>query len=235
MSIVFDIILLVVIVFSTMRGMYKGFVRTFMKLISFAGSVVLTFLLYNPVSEYIYNLFVYKGVSGYIQSSFDRDVASVNVSLEKLFSDMPEFFENFLERFTSQATASEKFSDGTINSTDKLVEWISTPIATTLSKVIAFVGLFIILYIALKLLTRVLDRVAKLPVLNGLNKFLGLVLGLVLGVLTAWILAIAFNSLIPVCASLFPKVFGGATIDQTIITQALYKFNIFSILKLINF
>ncbi len=232
MSFLVDIILVAVILIAVISGWKKGFIRTFMGLISFAASIVLTWLLYNPVSKFIYDKFLLGGISRYIENAFEAELGGSGASLGELFAELPDVFTNFLNRFSNTNDAVTFYSENANATSAQLSRFMAEPIADSLSKIIAFVGLFIIIYIVLKLLTKLLDKIVKLPLLNGVNKFLGIVLGAVLGLFTAWVLAIAFEALLPQLSSLFPKLFKENTADTTIIMRFLYNFNPFALLNM---
>lgn len=232
MSFLVDIILVAVILISVISGWKKGFIRAFMGLISFTASLIATWFLYNPVSRIIYDKFLLGSISGYIENVFESELGGSGASLDQLFTELPDSFINFINRFSSTTDATAFYSENANATAGQLSRFMAEPIADTLSKIIAFIGLFIVIYIILKLLTKLLDGIVKLPLLNGVNKFLGVVLGALLGIFTAWVLAIAFNSLLPTLSGLFPKLFKESTADTTIIMRFLYNFNLFALLDM---
>lgn len=232
MSFLIDIILVAIIFIAAISGWKKGFIRSFMRLISFVASIVLTWLFYNQVAKFLYNKFLIGGVSRYIENAFEAELGGSGKSLSELFSELPDIFTNFLERFSTTNDATAFYSENANATSTQLSRFMAEPIADTLSKVIAFIGLFLIIYIVLKLVTKLLDGIVKLPLLNGVNKLLGIILGTLLGLFIAWLLAIAFDALIPQLSSLFPKVFKENTVDTTIIMRFLYNFNPFSLLDM---
>ena len=232
MSFLVDIILVAVILISVISGWKKGFIRAFMGLISFTASLIATWLLYNPVSKIIYDKFLLGSISGYIENVFEAELGGSGASLDQLFAELPDAFINFINRFSNTGDATAFYSENANATASQLSRFMAEPIAETLSKIIAFIGLFIVIYIILKLLTKLLDKIVKLPLLNGVNKFLGVILGALLGIFTAWVLAIAFNSLLPTLSGLFPKLFKESTADTTIIMRFLYNFNLFALLDM---
>ena len=81
-------------------------------------------------------------------------------------------------------------------------------------------------------MTLLLDKAVKLPLLNSVNKMLGIILGALLGIFFAWVLAIAFEALLPKLAMLFPKVFKESTAETTIIMRFLYNFNLLKVIDM---
>ena len=235
MSFFIDILLVAVFVIAVITGWRRGLVRSLMHLISLAGAVVITWLTFNPVAQFISDKFMTGRVADYINGIFQHDVGSTGKSLSDLFAEMPEFFSNFINRFSSTPEATSFYEKNANATSDQLSRFMAEPIATTISKVIAIVVIFFLSYLVLKLLTRLLDRVVKIPILNGLNHGLGLFLGAAIGIALAWVLAIAFNAAAPKLAALYPNVFKENTMETTIIAKNLYEFNLFKIIDLFKF
>ena len=235
MSILLDAIIVVVFVIALISGWKRGFVRSFMRIISLIGAIIVTKIFYSDISAILYDKIVFGKVSDYIRSIFDRNVGSTGKSISDLFNEMPAFFSNFLNRFSNQSNA-EKFIEENPQATPSdLSDFLAKPIATTISNVIAIVLLFFVSYIAFKLLTLLLDRVVKLPLLNGLNHGLGIALGAVTGIAIIWVLSIIIHALIPQLISLYPDAFKETTFENTLIVKNLYSFNLFKILDLFKF
>lgn len=235
MSFFIDLIIIVIFLVALIIGWKKGFVSAVMRIVSTVGAVVIAWLAYNPVSEFLYDKIFLGGVTNYIRSVFDRDIASTNASLSNLFSELPEFFTNFLNRFSTKEKAVQYFSENAQATSNDLTSFMARPIAQTISKVVAIIALFFISLIVLKLLSKLIENVVKLPLLNSVNHILGLVLGAAVGFAIVWVVAIAFHAALPQLASLYPKVFKDSTFADTLITSKLYEFNpikLFDIFKL---
>ena len=235
MSFFIDVIIIAVFVIAMIIGWKKGFVSAIMRIVSTVGAIVITWLLYNPVADFLYNKIILGGVTNYIGGVFDHDVASTGKSLTDLFAELPEFFTSFIERFSTRESATAYFAENAQATASDLNGFMAKPIAQTISKVIAIILLFIVLFIVLKLLTMLLKRVVKLPLLNGVNHVLGLILGAVAGLAVAWLLAVAFHAAIPSLASLYPKTFSETTFSDTLITSKLYDINPIKLFELFKF
>lgn len=232
MSFFIDLILVAVILISVIVGWKKGFVKSFMGLISFSASLILTWIFYKPAAKFLYDRFFLGTVSGYIENVFEKELGGSGQSLADLFAELPDIFTNFLNRFSSTNEATAFFTENTDATSAELSRFLAEPIADTISGVVSFVVLFIVIFIAIKLATLLLDKVVKLPLLNSVNKLLGIILGALLGIFFAWVLAIAFEALLPKLAMLFPKLFKESTADTTIIMRFLYNFNLFKIIDM---
>ena len=235
MSFFIDLLIVAVFVIAMISGWRRGFVRSFMRIVSLIGALIATGLLYSPVADFLYDKFFLGQVSGFIRSSFEREIGVTGKSLTDLFTELPRLFTDFLNRFSDQATAEKYFESNSSATPADLSEFMAQPIARTISKVAAIILIFFAVYFALKLLTLLLDKLVSLPLLNGLNSALGIILGAVLGLAIAWILAIAIHALTPQLISLFPKVFKENTFEHTLITKALYNFNLFKVLEIFKF
>ena len=235
MSIILDVLIVAVFIIALISGWKRGFVRSFMRIISVIGAVIVTKLLYPSVSALLYDKIVFGKVSDYIRSIFERDIGSTGKSLSDLFGELPEFFTKFLDRFSTQSDAQRFFKDNPNATAGDLSDFLAKPIANTISNVIAIVLLFFVSYIAFKLLTLLLDRVVKLPLLSALNHGLGIALGAILGLAIIWVLSIIIHALIPQLISLYPNAFKETTFDNTLIVRNLYNFNLFTVIDLFKF
>ena len=235
MSIVLDLIVVAVFVFAVISCWRRGFVRSFMRVVSLIGAIIVTKLLYAPVSDILYEKFFFGRVSDYIRSIFEKDVGSTGKSVSDLFRELPEFFTNFLNRFSTQEETERFFENNPGSTAADLSDHMAEPIARTVSNVAAIVLVFILSYIAFKLVTLLIDRVVRLPLLNGLNHGLGIALGVILGLAFAWVISIVLHALVPMLASLYPKAFNENTFENTLIVKKLYDFNLFKVLDLFKF
>jgi len=235
MSFFIDLIIIAVFVVSIILGWRRGFVRSITGVVSIAGAVAATYFLYTPVSRFFYDKIFLNNITGYVQSAFDRDIGATGKSVSDLFSELPEFFTNFLNRFSTQAAAEEYYRSNPDSTSAELSRFLAEPIASTVSKVVAVVALFFVSFIIFKLLTALLDKVVKLPLLNGVNRALGLVFGALVGISVVWVLSIAVHALLPQLVSLYPTAFKDSTFDNTVITSKLYNFNLFKVLDLFKF
>ena len=100
MSFFIDLILVAVILISVIVGGKKGFIKSFMGIISFSASLILTWIFYKQVAAFLYDRFFLGTVSGYIENAFLKELGGSGQSLADLFAELPDIFTNFLNRFS---------------------------------------------------------------------------------------------------------------------------------------
>lgn len=166
MGVIVDIIILAIIALSIFLGYKKGLIELSVKLFAFLIAIIITFLIYRPVSNFIINV-----------TSIDETIQ--NFILEKANDVMSN------EQEENQVTEEIK---------DQAKEGILPDVARTLSVNIVTGGVIILLYIllriALKFVTALANLVAKLPILKQFNKGGGAVYGALRGILMIYVVLI---------------------------------------------
>lgn len=170
-----DLIVVILILLAVFKGYKKGFIKTGLGVLSFFVAIVITFMFYKPVmnfmrentgfeswfSEYLYNINV-GGVEEMDNSTESGDDYISN--LPKVVVDiigLEEVKENV------KVTVVEKIVDFTL-------------------KLLSIMIVYIIARIILNIVIILLDSIAKLPVLKQFNELLGVLIGAILGVIQVY-------------------------------------------------
>jgi uncharacterized membrane protein required for colicin V production len=208
MGIVLDIILIALIGISIFLGYRKGLVKVAVKLCAFLIAVVVTLVLYKPVSSLI-------------MEKTDLDEKIENVIIEKGTQEIQENkgdvkedgFIAYMQEYVGATVA---------NTQNEIVTNVAKVVSVKAINLIAIIGIFIITRLALILLTLISDIITKLPIIKQFNKLGGIMYGALRGLIVIYfILAIAF---------LIVSVTGNNTIltviDSSIITKSMYTKNV---------
>lgn len=156
MGIIIDIILIAIILLSAFLGYKKGLVKLGAKLFAGLIAIIITIVIYKPVSEMIIN----------------------NTSLdEKIQSTIIQNATNIINE--NQQTQNSITNQLENNILPQQAEDIAKNVVRVITAVVLFIGVKIILSIIISLL----DFVASLPILKEFNKMGGIVYGLVRGIL----------------------------------------------------
>ena len=202
MGFVIDLIIIAIIVLSTYLAYRKGLVALAIQLCAIIISIVVTLVLYKPISNFIINT-----------TNIDETIK--NSIIEKAFEKADK--DNKQEDITT--TLVKNTEKNAIEQT-----------ATDLSIQIINIGVIIILYfgikIALKFVTILADKVASLPIINRFNKAGGLFFGLIRGfvIVYACLLLIGFIGKIDASNYLHENV------EKSSIGKMMYENNVFNIL-----
>lgn len=200
MGIIVDIIIVAIVALSTFLAYRKGLVKLAIHLCSFLIAVLITFLLYQPVSNFIINA-----------TSIDESIE--NTIYEKA-NEIIQGEEN--DGIATQITETAK--------NEMLPET-----ARTLAVNIVKGGVIVILYIAIKIILRFVtalaDAVSKLPILNQMNKAGGVVYGILRGILVIYILLL----IVGVFGQINPENIVQQNIDKSFVGKTMYENNILKV------
>lgn len=209
-GIILDIILVAIILLNIFIGYKKGLVKLAVGMIAVLASIIISILLYKPVSNIIIE-----------KTEFDENIKSTIINnfaqdTENEEEDSEEIDDGFMKYI-------EKYVDDTINKTkNEIVVEASNVISEKIINICAFLGIFLITRILLTLLTFVADIIMSLPILKQFNEVGGILYGIIKALLIVYVvLAIAF---------LIIYITGNATISNAIsssyITKLFYNNNV---------
>lgn len=209
-GIILDIILVVIILLNIFIGYKKGLVKLAVGMIAVLASIIISILLYRPVSNIIIE-----------KTEFDENIKSAIINnfaqdTENEEEDSEEIDDGFMKYI-------EKYVDDTINKTkNEIVIEASNVISEKIINICAFLGIFLISRILLTLLTFVADIIMSLPILKQFNEVGGILYGIIKALLIIYaVLAIVF---------LIIYITGSATISDAIssshITKLFYNNNV---------
>lgn len=202
MGIMVDLIIIGIIVLSTFFGYKRGLVALAIKLCAVIISIIITLILYKPVSNLIINV-----------TSVDETLQ--NIILEKSSEILKN--NNEEEKLTNQILEQAKKDMLPETSRDLVIQIIN-------------VCVMVILFIAIKLLLRfisaVANKVSKLPIINQLNKSGGIVYGILRGLIIVYVglILISFVGKINSDNILY------TSINQSNIGKIMYENNVLNIL-----
>lgn len=202
MEILVDIIIISIIVLSTLFAYRKGLAVLAIKLCAVIIAVIVTLLLYKPVSNLIID-----------KTNIDETIK--NAILEK----------------SAEIAQSEDRDDSLVSSVvEQAKTGAIAQTASNLSVQIINIAVIIILFFgirfALKFVTILADKVAKLPIINQFNKIGGIIYGIVRGlvIVYACLLLISFvgqvNTKNPIHKS----------VEESNLGKMMYDNNVFKVL-----
>jgi len=182
-----DLVVLGIVLGFAIIGVYKGFVMSVFKLLSFVISLVLSFLLYPYVSKFLMGTALHGKIKDKILDSLVQQQSSNLSGAKDAIADrvvenlnVPGFLKDVLK---------SKFPDPT-----KLLdmEHINNVISEEMTKIVLYIISIIILYILVRVLLIfakfILGEVSKLPVFKQVDKLGGFAFGGIEGFLTVYII-----------------------------------------------
>lgn len=224
MAWILDGCLLLVLLVGVIIGCKRGFIKSAVRLIGCLLALVLAFCLSSPLSEWIFDSFLSKGIEQSVsQQLTDAAVGSaqaLEAQIDGVLEGLPAFVRNAL---VSYGVGSPEQISGVLEAhgaqstsaiTETLVSYVIRPVCVLLLQIVCFIALFVLLSVIIRLLGRMLDRLFNLPLIRHVNRLLGGVMGLIEGALAALILVAVLQIYITVSG---PQ----ALISQEVLRQTM--------------
>lgn len=208
MGIILDIILIALIAISIFLGYKKGLIKLAVKLFAFVIAVVVTLVLYKPVS----NLIIEKtelddNIKNVIIENGTQEIEENNGEIKE------DGFMSYMQDYVGDTIAEAQ---------NDIVTIVAEVVSVKAINLIAIIGIFVVTRVALILLTFISDLITKLPIIKQFNKLGGTVYGVLRGLLIVYfVLAIAF---LVVSATGNNAII--SAIDGSIVTKFMYTNNI---------
>ena len=208
MGIVLDIVLLAIFILSVFIGYKKGLIGVVFNLCAFLVSIVLTWILFTPVSNIIIK-----------NTTVDDNIKNVIIEKGVIVID-----ENDKESEDNQINKyiQEYVSKPIKNTANNAIEETATIISQKVIAIGVAIGLFIVIRIALIFLKFIAEGISNLPIIKQCNKAGGILYGVLRGIFIVYIvLAILFFIMSINNAGVIAE-----TINSSIISKYLYTHNI---------
>ena len=170
MGIVVDLIIIGIIALSVFLAYRKGFISLSVKLFAFIIAIVVTAILYQPVSNLIINV---SGIDESIENAILEKTSEIMIE-EK--DENPEIANQLIE-----------------SAKNKILPQTARTLAVNSVRAIVMIVLFIAVRIGLNFVTALANLIAKLPIIKQLNKAGGIVYGLVRGILIVYVALVVVN------------------------------------------
>lgn len=178
MSIIIDLIIVGIIALCVIVGYAKGLTGALIKILSFVLSLIIAFILYMPLSNYIINN---TQIDDMIENTIKESILKNDDQTQKE-ENMPTAITDYINQKVEDASNSVK--ENVVNSTAK-------DVSQTIVRAGTWIMLFIIARIALIVLKFITGLIAKLPVIKQFDKLGGIIYGLLEGlVITYFALAL---------------------------------------------
>jgi len=202
MNYLIDIILLLIIAITTFIGYKRGLIKIAFKLVSFILAIVISIVLYKPISNFIIN---YTPIDNNLEQTIEHRLSKSDISKEETDNIISNYYTNF-------KTSS--------------ISIISENIARTIVNIGCMILVFLLSNIILLFFKFSGDLIAKLPLIKQCNSVGGFVFGLLQGFILIYVFLAVVAILSPVIEI---NEFIGL-INSSIITNIMYNNNIILIL-----
>ena len=212
MGIIVDIILIAIIILNIFIGYKKGLIKVVFNIFAFFIAIVVSLILFKPVSNIIIN-------NTEIDDKIREKILSVNnydeeseSTADKKEEDKKTFIEKYIETKIAEAGKEAK---------KKAVETAADAISIKATEIITGLILFIIIRIALILLGFLTDTLSNIPIIKQFNEIGGIIYGLAKGVIIIYLLL----TIIFIVSSMKENNIVTEAINNSYITKLLYENN----------
>lgn len=169
MSIIIDLVIVAIIALCILIGYHKGLTGSLLKIVSFILALVIAFILFKPVSNFIIEKTnLDENLEQSIKQSFLKE--NEQKSEEKTTDEnMPDVITNYINEAVENAGNEAKTA---------IVESTARNVAIIIINIIVAIGLFIVARIILIFVKGLANLITKLPVIKQFDKLGGIVYGL---------------------------------------------------------
>lgn len=202
MSVLIDLILIAIVALFTFIGYKQGLVKSIIKILSFFIAIIISFILYVPISNAIID-----------NTNIDENIK--NTMVQKILPQGDQVDEN------TKVEIQDSLTQKLIGNANNTVNEIAQAFTIKLIRIAVLLILFIVLKILLKFVLALTSIIDKIPVLKQINKAGGVIYGIIKGII------IVFTTLgvIYLASPLIGENFINS-INETVITKTLYNNNI---------
>lgn len=177
MAIIIDLVIVGIIALCVIIGYAKGLTGALIKIVSFVLSLVIAFILYTPISNYIINN---TQIDDMIETTIKSSI--IKNDEEQAKEQMPTVITDYINQKVEEASNAVK--ENVVNST-------AQEVSHTIVRAGTWIILFVIARIALIVLKYITAIIARLPVIKQFDKLGGIIYGLLEGlVITYFALAL---------------------------------------------
>lgn len=202
MNYLIDLILIAIIALFTFIGYKKGLIKVAFGLISFILAIVISIVIYKPISNFIIN---YTPLDDYLQSTIEERLDSSDITAEETENIVSNYYNNIKSASTSV------IADG---------------ISKTIINIACIIIIFIISKIILLFFRFAGDLIAKIPLIKQFNSAGGFLYGLLKGFIIIYLL-LALIAIISPIIDINQII---SLINKSIIANIMYNNNIIFIL-----
>ena len=212
MGIIVDIILIAIIILNIFIGYKKGLIKVVFNIFAFFIAIVVSLILFKPVSNIIIN-------NTEIDDKIREKILSVNnydEESESIDDEKEEDKKTFIEKYIE-----DKVAEAGKEAKKKAVETAADVISIKATEIITGLILFISIRIALILLGFLTDTLSNIPIIKQFNEIGGIIYGLAKGVIIIYLVL----TIIFIVSSMKENNIVTEAINNSYITKLLYENN----------
>lgn len=213
MSIIIDLILIGIILLSTFLGYKKGLIGVAFKIVSFIIALIVTLILFKPISNYIITNteFANNIENAIVEKLSTAEIEEGQINEES--TDLPNVVVDYIN---------EGIQDTVNQAKDSVVRVVAHNLTETAISIIVMIGIFIITRLILLFAKILLEAVSELPIVKQFNE----VGGIIYGIIRAMLLIYVILAIISLTLPMLDETMILSAINNSILTKILYNNNI---------
>ena len=206
-----DLIILAVVVIAVLLGIHRGLMVSLVNFFSLIIALVVAFMLYKPVGEFIIDR---TDMGNDLKQIIQENLPMSGDEIMQIGEDssLPKGIKDYINKQVQDVNTSK----------DDVIETISTQLSTDIIMVISFIGTFIVIRIALLIVKIVSKIITKLPIINQADHIGGAVVGAVQGIIIVYFAFAIISIISPALEN--TKVL--QQIDNSFVGKMMYNDNI---------
>ena len=191
MSIIIDLIILAIFVICILIGYKKGLTGSILKIISFVLALLIAFILFKPVSNFVIDHTNWdENLEQAIrQMVIENDEGETEVKEES--KGMPDVIMNYINEAVEKAGEDAK---------EAIIDSTARNVAVTIINGAALISLFIVARIILLLIRGLASLLTELPIIKQFDKLGGIIYGLLQSIVIIYIILAVISFISPMIA-----------------------------------
>lgn len=213
MSIIIDLILIGIILLSTFLGYKKGLIGVAFKIVSFIIALIVTLVLFKPISNYI---ITNTQLANTIENAIIEKLSTAKIEegqIEEESTDLPNVVVDYINGGIQDTVNQAK---------DSVVKVVAHNLTETAISIIVMIGIFIITRLILLFAKAILEAVSELPIVKQFNEVGGIIYGIIRAILLIYVILAIISLILP----MLDKTIILSAINDSILTKILYNNNL---------
>lgn len=214
MAIFLDGMVITILLLSTFLGYKKGLIGVAFKVISFVIAIIITLLLYKPVSNLIIKNTTWdEAIENTIYTKLAGTKVEEGEKINKSETDLPGIVVNYIN---------EGIENTVSQAQDNVAQMVAKNLSQSVIQILTMVILFFVTRILLLFAKVILQAVSELPIIKQCNELGGTIYGILRGMILLYILLAIASFLLP----MLNQTIILRAIEQSILAKFLYNHNI---------
>lgn len=216
MGVIIDLVIVALIAICILIGYHKGLTGSLLKIISFVAALVIAFVLFKPVANFVIDKTEWdENIEQSIRQMAVKEQESGNGEEQEEKEEMPSVITNYINQAVENAANDAK---------EAVIDATARNVSITIINAGTWIVLFLVARIALLLVKGLAGLLTSLPVIKQFDKAGGIIYGLLEALIILYVLLALLSFISPMIASDQNAVAEG--VQSSFIGSYLYNNNL---------